>query len=105
MRRRGKSGATLLPAERVRGPQHLLPVVEDPLYRLNRPHKNRTGAPGSPRRTWAEKTGDPDFLLRGTHQRPCVRLSVRKAARGSTTPPNSTGNPGEAHKSFSHINN
>jgi hypothetical protein len=27
-----------------------------------------------------KKTGDPDFLLRGTHQRPRVRLSVRKAA-------------------------
>ena len=26
------------------------------------------------------KMGDPDFLLRGTRQRPRVRLSVRKAA-------------------------
>jgi hypothetical protein len=27
-----------------------------------------------------KKTGDPDFLLRGPHQRPRVRLSFRKAA-------------------------
>src|SRR6202021_828120 len=37
----------------------------------------------------------PDFLLRGTHQRPRVRLSVRKAAWSSPTPPTSTGNPWE----------
>jgi hypothetical protein len=45
-------------------------------------------------------TGDPDFLLRGTHQRPRLRLSVRKGACGSPTPINSTGNPGEAPRQF-----
>jgi hypothetical protein len=56
-----------------------------------------TGAPCSRFRVHGlNKMGDPDFLPSGTHQRPRVRLSVRKAARGSPTPPNSTGNPGEA---------
>jgi hypothetical protein len=35
---------------------------------------------------------NPDFLLRGPHQRPRVRLSVKKAAGSSPTPPTSTGN-------------
>jgi hypothetical protein len=43
-------------------------------------NRNRTGAPGSPKRTWAEKDGRPGFPARGTHQRRRVRLSVRKAA-------------------------
>ena len=47
--------------------------------------------------------GDPDFLPRGRHQRPRMRLSLRKAARSSPTPTRSTGNPGEAQQSLSRI--
>jgi uncharacterized DUF497 family protein len=45
-----------------------------------------------------EEAQDPDFLLRGTRQRPRVRLSVRKAAWCSPTPQTSTGNPGETFR-------
>jgi len=38
----------------------------------------------------------PDFLLRCTIQRPRMRLSLRKAARGLPTPLSLTGNPEEA---------
>jgi hypothetical protein len=37
----------------------------------------------------------PDFLPRGTHQQPRMRLSLEKAALTPPTPPVSTGNPGE----------
>jgi hypothetical protein len=38
----------------------------------------------------------PDFLLRCSNQRSRMRLSVRKAARGLSTPRSLTGNPEEA---------
>ena len=38
----------------------------------------------------------PDFLPRGTNQRPRMRLSLRKAARGLPAPLSLTGNPEEA---------
>ena len=60
-----------------------------------RPVKSRTGAPRSPKRTWAENDGRPEFPATGRHQRPRVRLSLRKAAWSSSTPTRSTGNPGE----------
>jgi hypothetical protein len=41
------------------------------------------------------KAGEiPGFPLRGTKQSPRVRLSLRKAARGSSTPTRFTGKPG-----------
>jgi hypothetical protein len=45
------------------------------------------------RPTYAD--ANPDFLLRGSGTQPRVRLSSRKAACSSATPPTSTGNSGE----------
>jgi hypothetical protein len=60
------------------------------------PHHNCEGK-NKPKLCHPERT--PDFLLRCTNQRPRMRLSLRKAARGLPTPLSLTGNPEEAEGS------
>jgi hypothetical protein len=67
-------------------------------------NRNRTGAPRSPQRTWAEQDGRPGFPARGTHQRPRVRLSVRKAALKFANATKLNRKSGAAHESFCDIN-
>jgi hypothetical protein len=59
---------------------------------LTAPNKSHRAHLGHPERT-------PDFLLRCSHQRPRMRLSLRKAARGLPTPLSLTGNLEEAEGS------
>jgi hypothetical protein len=65
--------------------------------------RNRTGNPRSPQPTpgtLAENDGRPGFPATGHHQRPRVRLSLRKAAWNSPTPTRSTGNPRKPNDRF-----
>jgi len=64
--------------------------IADHLRALSIP---RNGCSGEPYPPLCHPERTPDFLLRCANQRPRMRLSVRKAAWGLSTPQTLTGNP------------